>query len=467
MLHDANDATLFPRLPEEEVIKLARYGSEVRLGAGDLLFSEEDPPRDFFVVLEGEIEMTKRIGGRKTALGVHGRGEFTGDVSLVTGRREGADARSVGESRMCRIEGKDFARVMVENPAVAGVVFRAVAGRTQELDAEMQQTARLASLGTMSAGLAHELNNPASAASRAADRLEETLRELGTLALNLGEHRLTGEQRDLLSVALSDARSARPPVDLDTLTRSDREDELAEWLEGRGVADAWDLAPAFVDAGLGEEALGRMVGRMNPEAAPDALGWLAFTLAADGAAAEVRHAVGHVSELVGAMKEYTHMDQAPLQDVDVREGLDSTLTVLGHKLRTGVEVVRDYEEGLPRLLARGSALNQVWTQLIANAADAVGGQGRIGIRVAREDDRLVVEISDDGPGIPEGIRNRVFEPFFTTKGVGEGTGLGLDVARRIVVNGHGGDIRFSSEPGDTRFQVRLPLGADGPRTGGS
>ena len=460
MLHDPEDASLFPRLPEDEVRNLARYGTEVRLDAGDLLFSEEDPPRDFFVVLEGRVRITKRIGGEESTLAVHGRGEFTGDVSLITGRRQAADARAVGPSRACRIAAEDFARVMAENPAVAGVVFRAVAGRVEELGAQMHQRARLVALGTMSAGLAHELNNPAAAASRAASRLGETLRELRGLALALGEHDLTTKQRNLLTSALdAAATNSDAPADvLAPLVRSDREDELAAWLDSRGVEDAWDLAPTLMEAGLDEEALEEILGRLGFPAAAVALAWLASTLEAEGYAKEVARATAQVSGLVDTMKQYTYMDQAPLQDVDLSESLESTLAVLGHRFERGVEVVRDYAADLPRIPARGGELNEVWTNLLDNALDAVGGYGTIRVRAAREGDRVLVEIGDDGPGIPEEIRDRVFEPFFTTKGAGEGTGLGLDTARRVVVNGHGGDLRFSSEPGDTRFQVRLPVG---------
>ena len=460
MLHDPQDASLFPRLPEDEVRNLARYGTEVRLADGELLFSEEEPPRDFFVVLEGKVRISKRIGGEETTLAVHGRGEFTGDVSLITGRRQAADARAVGPSRACRIAAEDFARVMAENPAVAGIVFRAVAGRAEELGAQMHQRARLVALGTMSAGLAHELNNPAAAASRAASRLGENLQELRGLALALNQHDFTSEQRGLLTSALDAAgNDGDAPADvLDPLARSDREDELAGWLDSRGVEDAWNLAPTLAEAGLHEEALEGILGRLPSPVAADALAWLASTLEAEGYAREVSRATAQVSDLVETMKQYTYMDQAPLQDVDLREGLENTLAVLGHRFEAGVGVVRDYERDLPRIPARGSELNEVWTNLLENALDAVGGEGTIRVRAAREGDRVLVEIADDGPGIPEEIKDRVFEPFFTTKGPGGGPGLGLDTARRVVVNGHGGDLRVESRPGETRFQVRLPVG---------
>ena len=364
MIHDPKDASLFPRLPEQEVRNLARYGSEVRLEDRDLLFSEDDPPRDFFVVLEGEVEVAKHMPeGEETVLAVHGRGEFTGDVSLVTGSRVTASARAVGPSRVCRIAAEDFRRAMVENPTVAEVVFRAVATRTQELGAQMQQTAKLASLGAMAAGLAHELNNPAAAAIRAADRLGESLRELRGLALTSSENYLTAEQRELLSSALAGASGGFTSLDGpgDPLTRSDREDELADWLEERGLEDVWDLAPAFVEAGLDEEGLEGIVGRMNRDAAAGTLSWLGATLAAEGSAEEVKRAAAQISELMGAMEGYTYMDQATLQEVDVHQGLENTLVILGHKLKRGVEVQRDYDLRLPRVWARGSELNQVWT----------------------------------------------------------------------------------------------------------
>jgi signal transduction histidine kinase len=261
-------------------------------------------------------------------------------------------------------------------------------------------------------------------------------------------------------------RRAENTPELDSLDRSDREDEVALWLEDRGVEEAWDLAPTLVGAGLDVEWLDGLEGRLSAsDAIGDVLGWLTSELMGDELLREIRQASARISELVGAVKSYSHMDKSSLREADVHKGLENTLIMLGHKLKKGnVEVRREYEEGLPPVCAHGGELNQVWTNLLDNAIDAVEGDGHVGIKAVREGDRVLVEISDDGPGIPEEIRERIFEPFFTTKEVGKGTGLGLDISYRVVVEKLGGDIRVFSEPGDTRFEVRLPVspGAGGP-----
>jgi signal transduction histidine kinase len=231
---------------------------------------------------------------------------------------------------------------------------------------------------------------------------------------------------------------------------------LAARLQDAGVEDPWELAPALASAGLDEAWLDRVVGCTGP-AAPYALRWLSTVLDVEGLVGEIRSSAGRISELVGAMKDYSHLDKAPLEEIDIHDGLESTLIIFVHKLKQGVKVVRDYDRALPKVLARGGELNQVWTNIIDNAIDAMGGKGTLTIRTARDRDCVLVEIGDTGPGIPAELQRRIFEPFFTTKDVGEGTGLGLDISYRIVVRRHHGDIRVESKPGDTRFQVWIPI----------
>ena len=253
------------------------------------------------------------------------------------------------------------------------------------------------------------------------------------------------------------------PLFLDTLERSDREDELITWLEDHGLEDGWELAPALASAGLDTKRLDALTegpDGLYDETLAGALEWLGATLNLEALAREVGQSTGRISELVRAMKEYSHMDKSAMREVDVREGLESTLTILAHKLKKGVTVEREYAEGLPRIYAYGGELNQVWTNLIDNAVDAMEGRGKLKVKTSWDEDYVLVEINDDGPGIPQEVKNRIFEPFFTTKGVGEGTGLGLDIVRRIVA-GHGGEIRVDSRPGETTFEIRLPI--NGPR----
>lgn len=317
---------------------------------------------------------------------------------------------------------------------------------------------KLIALGTLAAGLAHEMNNPAAAARRAAGQLHETFQRLSSLALKLNQHQMTIAQlafvADLLSQATERATTASQ---LDPLTHSDREDSVTAWLETHGVADGWKLAPILVGAGLDTEWLDTVVDRVAADSLGDVLSWISAMLTGVELLNEIEQSTARISQLVRAIKNYSYMDRASLQEIDVHEGLESTLTILGYKLKGGVVVTREYDRSLPRISAYGSELNQVWTNLIDNAIDAMGGRGQIWVRTSRENDHVLVEIADNGPGIPPDIQPHIFEPFFTTKGVGVGTGLGLDISYRVVVGKHHGDIRVFSKPGDTHFQVRLPI----------
>ncbi|HEX6709497.1 MAG TPA: ATP-binding protein [Rubrobacter sp.] len=313
---------------------------------------------------------------------------------------------------------------------------------------------KMAALGKLSAGLAHELNNPAAAARRAAEELRGAILDAQLLAL---EHdgRLSSEVREMLVGVLREV-AADDEVVLDPLSQSDREQELIDWLEKRGFQEAWDLAPILGASGLAAGRLEGLASEMGDgETLAGAIEWLGATLNLTGLADEVGQSAGRISALVLAMKEYTYMDRASYAETDVREGLETTLTILGHKMKDA-SLEREYEEDLPEIWANAGELNQVWTNLIENAIDAVDKDGNITVRTARENDHVLVEVVDDGPGIPEEVRSHIFDPFFTTKEIGEGTGMGLDIVRRIIA-GHGGEITFHSEPGETRFTVRLPV----------
>jgi steroid delta-isomerase-like uncharacterized protein len=326
------------------------------------------------------------------------------------------------------------------------------------LEQEMRRRERIeqekmAALGKLSAGLAHELNNPAAAARRAVQGLRETTLKVQLLALEYAG-RLSPEGREVLVGMLREA-TANDNLVLDPLSQSDREEEIATWLVERGFGDAWDLAPVLGAAGLNIGRLEQLaVGMSDGEPLSGVLRWLGATLESTSLAEEVGRSAGRISELVRAMTEYTRMDRAAYAETDVRVGLENALTILGHKLK-GVTVVREYADDLPRIWANAGELNQVWTNLIDNAADAVAGRGRIWIKAFQDGDGLMVQIVDDGPGIPHEIQGQIFDPFFTTKEIGEGTGLGLDIVRRVVA-GHGGVVSVESKPGQTCFTARLP-----------
>jgi signal transduction histidine kinase len=308
---------------------------------------------------------------------------------------------------------------------------------------------KLISLGKLSAGLAHELGNPAAAARRAAVQFGETIPTLESQTLALIKHLGVPALEHLLA----QARTLQP-TPLGPLQRSDLEQALADWLEGRRIKQAWEYAPTLVGAGVRLEWLEAL--GFPGEALPIALGWLEAYLSTQALARDIQTSTERISDIVMAVKRYTHMDQAPHQEVDIQQGLEDTLTLFGNRLKRGVMVEKYYAPRLPRIQAFGGELNQIWTNLIDNALDAMDGSGSLRIRTAVEGNQLLVEIGDTGPGIPAEIQNKIFDPFFTTKGVGEGTGLGLDTVRRIVQH-HKGSLRVESQPGDTRFQVRLPI----------
>lgn len=391
--------------------------------------------------VEAQIAEDDHVVSRYTGSSIH-RGKFLGVDP--TGRESGYSGIAIH-----RIAGGKIVEEWAEadNLEVVQSALELELRRRERIEQE-----KMAALGKLSAGLAHELNNPAAAARRAAEELREAILKSQLLAL---EHdgRLSREVREVLVGVLHQAPAN---VVLDPLSQSDREQELTDWLEERGFSEAWDLAPILGAAGLYAERLEELASEMGDgETLTDSIEWLGATLQLTDLADEVGQSAGRISDLVRAMKEYTYMDRAAYAGTDVREGLETTLTILGHKMK-GAALQREYEEDLPEIWANAGELNQVWTNLIENAIDAVDKDGNIKIRTASENDRVLVEVVDDGPGIPEEFRSRIFDPFFTTKEIGEGTGLGLDIVRRIVA-GHGGELTFHSEPGETRFTVKLPV----------
>ncbi len=466
-IHSNNDAAaqeaLYPTLSKKQIACAAQHGETITVDTGEVLFAEGQPAEFFYVLLEGQVRVTKDVAGEAILITIHQPGEFTGEVSLLGDAVSIASGTTVTPCHLLKLGRDGFKALLSECKGIADTVLPAMAQRRPDALALSQQREKLAALGKMSAGLAHELNNPAAAAGRAAGQMRDTLTALQTLALAVGTASLDDAQRTWLAQFAQDASSAGAHSALpgDALARSDQEEEVAEWLEARHVDDPWCLAPALVEAEISPARLDDLAAHIGPDALPPVVAWLEANLSAAALLREIEQSMGRISDLVKAIKSYSYMDQAATQEVDVREGLESTLTMLGHKLKhTGVTITRQYDPDLPGITAHGGELNQVWTNLLDNAIDALGSAGHIILYASRENDCVLVEVEDDGPGIPAAIQNRIFEPFFTTKGVGEGTGLGLDTSYRIVVQRHHGDICFDSEPGRTRFQVRLPLSPD-------
>ena len=363
--------------------------------------------------------------------------------------------RAVTDSRVLRFPASLFPELVQRMPALTQRLVGLMSDRIRETTRIEQQKDRLAGLGKLSAGLAHELNNPASAAKRATGQLREILKKIRNASHDLGRRELTPAQKaEIEKLEASFVQQAGPPAD--ALTISDLEDQIDSLLRSHGQNDLWQLASDLARKNVKPEALESLFSILDADTARAALVRIAASVEVAGLLNEIESSTSRISDLVRAIKEYTYMDQAPVQNVDIVRGLETTLTILNHKLKRGVVVQRDYPPAPLLINSFGSELNQVWTNIIDNAIDAMNGQGELRIRAYREEPCVVVEIGDNGPGISPEVKAHIFEPFFTTKGVGEGTGLGLDTVQRIVKK-HRGNIQVNSRPGDTRFQVYLPL----------
>ncbi len=454
-LQELRAIPLFSDLSGEQT-RCFEPGEIIQLEAGKALMSEGDAVDFFYVLLAGEMRASRNYSNQAILMGIAKPGMFLGEISLLLDSPNLATIRALKPCRLFRLGKDDFWRMLSTCPSVASQIFRTMATRVRNMEGYSQQREKLASLGTMAAGLAHELNNPATAARRASANLREVVDNLQSCACELHESLKPEHWQPLVDASQTAIARLAKSAPLDSVARSDREEEVTTWLEQHGVPDGWKLAPAFVGAGLDGNELTALAGELPGEALRYALGWLEASLSLNSLLNEIEGSTGRIAELVKAVKSYSHMDKSPMQEVDVHEGIESTLTMLGHKLKN-VAVTRKYDHAVPHIMAYGGELNQVWTNLIDNAIYAVKGTGKICIATFHDDDQVVVEIADNGAGIPPDVQSHIFEPFYTTKGVGSGTGLGLVISNRIVADRHGGEIEFESEPGDTRFKVRLPI----------
>jgi len=452
-LQEVRSTPLFAGLTDAQLGCL-EPGELIEAPVGTVLAAEGERTGFFHVLLEGEVRITRTYDRQSILMAVTKAGNYMGETMLLLDIPWLAAARVSKPARLFRLDEDNFWRMLTTCQTVTREVFRAAANRMRNMEGYSQQREKLVSLGTMAAGLAHELNNPAAAARRAAAHLQETTDKVQSFLCQLSKTLDPKHWQHLLNAA--QAASERKAPELEHLARSDRAESVAHWLDAHGVAGAWDIAPTFVNAGLDSAWLAELADKLPPMSQVDALCWLEARLNLKSLVSQVDQSTARIAELVKAVKSYSYMDQSPMQEVDIHEGIESTLTMLGHKLKN-VTLVRAFDRSVPRIMAYGSELNQVWTNLIDNAIAAVNGTGKICIGTCLEDSQLVVEIVDDGPGIPPEVQSRMFEPFFTTKSVGTGTGLGLIISNRIVGDRHGGEIEFESRPGETRFKVRLPV----------
>lgn len=448
---------LFADLHADQLQCIAELGTEIRLDCGTQIARQGDPPDGFYIILEGQIEWSRNVDGEIVPAVTLGAGEVFAELILLLDEPYPTSGRTLTAVHLYKLTPDDFWKMLELCPGVMRRILKIAVQRSQIHETVTQQQAKLISLGTLSAGLAHELNNPAAAVRSNVKNLEAALQTLPSLALKLHRQPMTEEQITFLSDLYTRTTTAALCAgQLDSMAQSEAEDAITEWLEAHEIANAWQLAPMLVSAGMDVWQLDEVTAHVTADCLECVLTWLETTLTGIKLLEDIKLGSTRISELITAMKNYSYMDKAPLQAIDVHEGIENTLTILKHKLKYGMVVKRDYAE-LPRIYAYGPQLNQVWTNLIDNAIDATAGKGHLWIRTSLEAEYILVEIADDGVGIPSDLKSRIFDQFFTTKEVGKGTGLGLDIARRIVVGQHKGKISFESRPGNTRFQVRLPI----------
>jgi signal transduction histidine kinase len=454
LIDDLRKIEVFSDLPQEHLAWLAEKFEEIHLRPGEIIAQEGEPAEYLTVILEGEIRM-QRSSDPDSPMYRGFAGQVTGLLPYSRLTHYPGTGRAVLPTRLVRLHKNLFPEMLQRMPQLGQRLVAIMADRIRETTRLETQRDKLMALGKLSAGLAHELNNPAAAAQRATASLRETLETVRDASIRLARHALSIEQRELIIHFERKAGEYTAAIPADPLAQSDREERITTWLEARQVPDAWKIAPVLADVGVEIPKLESLASQLGDNVAGDALIRIASIITIARLIGEIENSTKRISDLVRAIKEYSYMDQAAMQEVDLHQGLESTLTILHHRLKGGIKVVREYDKSLPRICAFGGELNQIWTNLLDNAIEAMQGKGELRVRTARELDRALVEIQDNGPGIAPDVLPHIFEPFFTTKAVGEGTGLGLDTVCRIVRNHHG-EISVSSQPGDTRFQVRLP-----------
>jgi signal transduction histidine kinase len=460
-LHDLRKSPLFQGLSDEELQKLMDMAEPVSLRAGDVLIRQGEMGDSAYVVMKGEFEVQKQTGQSLIKIDVRNPGDVVGEMALLSRAPRNATLIAKTDGEVLRIPQAAFEQLLQSSTTAAMAVLHWVMSRLTQNESLLHQQEKMAALGTMSAGLAHELNNPAAAAQRSASRLRDSQSRWLTLTHQFESTAIQQGRTDWLNDFIEETTGRfGTPLKLDALERIDRVDELQTWLEANDVESAWELAPAMVNFGWEVESLEKLKGELSPSLFALAIHWLGLCCLMMGLLSEVLQTTERISQIVHAVKSYTYLDQAPLLEVDVHEGLENTLVFMQHKLKKGVAVKREYAPDLPRIEAYASELNQVWTNIIDNALDAMNGKGEIKIKTYQEDQHVVVEIVDNGPGIPPEIQSRIFEPFFTTKAPGQGTGLGLHISHDIIANRHRGQLTVQSTPGETKFRAVLPVKID-------
>jgi signal transduction histidine kinase len=455
LIADLSKVPAFFELAPEDLEWFIGRAEERWAKPGDVIAQEDAPADTMLVLLEGEMRGRREADGPDSQTYTVQSPAVSGFLPFSRMKTIPMTARAVTPMHVLALNSRHFPEMLHRMPVLAQRLVGVLTDRVRSYALIGQQREKLAALGKLSAGLAHELNNPAAAARRSAGALRDCLERLR----QVGRASAIGpEDCAALAKREEEIRAALKPAQFkDEFARVEREEAIQSWLESRNLADAWKLAPSLTEANFTDAQLENFAAVAGASLGPE-LTRFATLLEMQRIADELEHSTVRISDLIKAIKEYSYMDQAKLQEVDVTKSLETTLTIMHHKLKRGITVMRNYAPDLPKIMAYGSELNQVWTNLIDNAADAMGDNGKLRIRTARENDFILVEIADNGPGIPADVKSRIFDPFFTTKGVGEGSGLGLDFVHRIVTGMHG-QVSVDSVPGDTRFAVRIPIQA--------
>ena len=448
---------LFASMPDHDLDRICEMVTEIHLEPGEQLFAEGSPGDMAYIIEDGEIEILKSSGSKNVLVAVRKSGDVIGEMSLLESAPRFASGKARTTSKLLAISHEQLDELIDSSSSAARSLLFTITSRLRSTELMLRQSEKMAQLGTLTAGIAHELNNPAAAAQRGTSQLNIEIEHLLETQIALSRLSLSAEswdQLDRLTQIIRDRASTH--VDIDALERSDREYEVEDWLNSHNIPDAWEFASTIVDLGFSNSQLDELAKGFQPDHLGKVIAWMGASFNSFTLLEEINQGSERISEIVKSLKSYVYLDQAPVQAVDVHEGIDNTLVMLRHKLKEGVEVKRDYAGDVPQIQAYGSELNQVWTNIIDNAIDAMNGKGEIKISTRVDGDWVFVDLEDNGPGIPEDIQEEIFSPFFTTKAVGKGTGLGLNISYKIIEK-HAGEVKVFSKPGKTRFQVSLPI----------